>query len=252
MPLYSLRTPPRKQTSWRWIAILGALGLLACAGKTPPAQQGTQPAAEHALAAQVRRLRKAAALHERTVTPLLQRVAKAHGGSLYGLEHRLKTVRSITRKLRLIRSKRRPPPAFASIVLNDALRYTMVVADQPPGRYIDAIRTTLAELAARAHVPKVLKNYWPRGDNYSGVNCVLTTAKGFRWELQFHTPLSLRTQKATRAQYEELRRRTTKRSRKQALFDAMAALWERVALPKRILEPGALHPRARIIRLPRP
>lgn len=98
----------------------------------------------------------------------------------------------------------------------------------------------------------MLKNYWPRGDNYSGVNCVLRTRRGFPWELQFHTPGSLRTQKATRAQYEELRRRSTPRTRKQALFDAMAALWERVPLPQRILEPQALHPRARIIRLPRP
>lgn len=252
MHLLSVPTPRRLQTPLRWTLTLAVVALLGCAGKTPTAQRPATATDDRELTAQVDRLRSAAAHYEGTVTPLLQRVAKAHGGSLYGLEHRKKTVRSITRKLRLIRSKKRPPPPFARIVLNDALRYTIVVADQPPGRYVDAIRTTLAELARQGHEPLVLKNYWPRGDNYSGVNCVLTTREGFLWELQFHTPSSLRAKKATRAQYEELRRRITPRSRKQALFDAMAALWERVALPQRILEPGALHRLARIIRLPRP
>lgn len=250
MPQPSVPTPRRLQAPLRWTLTLAAVSLLGCAGKTPTAQRPSTD--ERELTAQVSKLRSAAALHEGTVTPLLQRVAKAHGGSLYGLEHRKKTTRSITRKLRLIRSKKRPTPAFANIVLNDTLRYTMVVADQPPGRYVNAIRVTLAELARQGHEPLVLKNYWPPGDNYSGVNCVLTTREGFHWELQFHTPSSLRTQKATRAQYEELRRRATPRPRKQALFDAMAGLWERVPLPRRILEPGALHRRARIIRLPRP
>ena len=54
-----------------------------------------------------------------------------------------------------------------------------------------------------------LKNYWPRNDNYSGVNGVLTTPEGIEWELQFHTSASLNTQDATHAWYEEFRRANT-------------------------------------------
>jgi len=51
----------------------------------------------------------------------------------------------------------------------------------------EAIRATFKGLEAAGHKVIKVKNYWPRGDNYSGVNSVLETSDGLEWELQFHT-----------------------------------------------------------------
>ena len=75
---------------------------------------------------------------------------------------------------------------------------------------------------------------------------------GLLWELQFHTPDSIRVQAQTRAMYEELRRVETAQARKEELFDAMTAAWNEVPIPKGILVPGALHEKAEIIDRRRP
>jgi hypothetical protein len=183
---------------------------------------------------------------EPTVTRLLTAFADQLGGTLVNLEHRVKTVASTARKLRLAEG---PPDR---LVIDDVLRYTMVVADDPPGHHVVAISLALYGLEKAGQAILEVKNYWPAEDNYSGVHAVLRATDGTRWELQFHTPQSLAMQRATRAAYEELRDPATPLIRKRALFDVMTAAWREVPIPTGILEPGALHPNAALEHRPRP
>jgi len=188
---------------------------------------------------------------EPEVTPLLQELAVQYGGEMIGLHHRLKTQSSTERKLNTIRTEV-PGTPVSALTINDSLRYTMRVDDDPPGRHVAAIQTVLSALEDRGYAVVVIKNYWPRGDNYSGVNTVLSHPSGVRWELQFHTGDSLRVQQETRAQYEELRLVATPVERKRELFDDMARAWDDVVIPTDILIPESLHPKEEIITRPRP
>jgi hypothetical protein len=128
----------------------------------------------------------------------------------------------------------------------------MRVDDEPPGHYLEAAKTTLAELEQRGHQVRTIKNYWPSDDNYSGLNCSLVAPEGVAWELQFHTSASFEVQSRTRDAYEELREVTTPVERKRELFDQMTRAWQAVPVPRDILQPGALHPGVEIRRRPRP
>jgi hypothetical protein len=197
------------------------------------------------------RLMARARAHEPAVSALLGRLAAEVGGRLAGFEHRLKTRASLLRKMRKLLHDH-PAWTAADVVINDALRYTIEVGDAPPGQHARAIRTALAALESAGHRVTQVKNYWPRGDNYSGVNSVLIAPDGLEWELQFHTPESFATKMRDYHLYEELREETTPRPRKRLLYDRLSAPWESVPIPQHILEPMALHRSEEIILRPPP
>ena len=188
---------------------------------------------------------------EPQVTPVLERLASEHAGRMYKLEHRLKRRGSLIRKINKILTEK-PGMRLEEVRINDALRYTILVADQPPGHHLNAVTRVLSTLEDLGQRVITVKNYWPRGDNYSGINSVLKAPGGLTWELQFHTEASVETNGKTREMYEELRLTTTPIHRKRTLFDAMSALWEEVTIPEGLLVEYALHPTERIILRPRP
>lgn len=234
---------------------------LACATTAPPASTAPvsaprvpAPATRSASVADgfeqaARRLRARAEAREPATTATMQRLAEVAGGHLHKLEHRLKTVASAARKLRKRAAEQGALAGEAA--LDDMLRYTLVVEDRPAGHHLATIRAVLARLEAEGHRAVRLKNYWPRGDNYSGVNGVLEAPGGLRWELQFHTPASIAVQAATRTDYERLRARATPLETRRAVFRRMAEAWEAVPIPAGLLEPGAL-PAGRLVEIPPP
>ena len=192
-----------------------------------------------------------AAAHEPKVSAILQSVAASLGGTMAGFEHRLKKRDSTIRKIRTLLA-RDPAGGLAKVVVDDALRYTLQVEDTPPGNHATAIRAAFTALEEAGHKVLKVKNYWPRGDNYSGVNAVLQAPDGLPWELQFHTAASFRVKDETHELYEEMRLDTTPVERKRVLYFQLAAPWESVPIPKDMLTPGALHPSEEIIQRPPP
>ncbi len=188
---------------------------------------------------------------EPEVTPMLEAVAKAHQGEMVKLAFRLKTQASTERKIRKILTAN-PELTVTGVRIDDALRYTMRLADVPPGHYIEAAKAILVELEAKGHVVQYVKNYWPANDNYSGINSVLRHSSGLFWELQFHTTESIAAQKETRPQYEEIRKVDTALERQRELFDAMTKRWNVVPIPHGVLEQGALHPKDQVRERARP
>jgi hypothetical protein len=179
--------------------------------------------------------------HEPIVTPMLIAIATESGGEMYKLEYRLKTRQSAERKIRKIASENNVP--VADVWIDDALRYTMVVDDDPPGRYAKAVTETLTHLEKKGYAVKRLKNYWPDEDNYSGINSVLESPNKLEWELQFHTQASVAAQARSRPLYEQARLQETLIERQRELFDQMTMIWNEVPIPKGVLDYQALHPK---------
>ncbi|CAN0547857.1 unnamed protein product, partial [Laminaria digitata] len=180
--------------------------------------------------ARVQALATRAQQEEPKVTPVLISLAEQAGGEMIKLKYRLKTQASATRKLNKYLLKH-PGEEASQVDLQDMLRYTMRIDDQPQGNYVKSVHLILETLEAQGHSVELVKNCWPRGDSYSGVNTVLRAASGLAWELQFHTSDSLRVQAETRKMYEELRKVNTPLQRKRALFKQMAAAWDTVPVP---------------------
>lgn len=192
-----------------------------------------------------------AAAHEPAVSRLLQEIAGKVGGQMAGFEHRLKKRDSLLRKIHTVLHDD-PELAVSQVVINDALRYTLQVDDVPPGRHAEAIRTALGALEKAGHKVLKVKNYWPRGDNYSGVNSVLEAPDGLEWELQFHTAESFRIQHRDHELYEEMRKDDTPIETRRQLYRKLAAPWDKVPIPRDMLRPRALHPSEEIIQRPPP
>ncbi len=247
--------PSRRLPALLPLVLALACGAPAPAARTPEptvASPRITPGRDDAdVAALADRLAAAALAHEPVVSALLTQVAAASGGELAGFQHRLKSRASTIRKIRHLLAGH-PGWTAADVVLDDPLRYTLVVADAPPGTHVATVRRAFAELEASGHRVDKVKNYWPRGDNYSGLNCNLLAPDGLTWELQFHTPASYALKDRDHVLYERMREDTTPVAEKRVLFEQLARPWEDVPIPAEVLSPGALHPKAEIIKRPPP
>jgi len=188
--------------------------------------------------------------YEPILTAILEQLAERYQGELFGLEHRFKQPDSLQRKLRGLARTSTDPLTLSSI--DDLLRYTIRIDDSPSGHYVLSVRQILGELEELGFTIIEIKNYWPQGDDYSGVNTVLRTSDGLHWELQFHTLDSLAAKKEGHILYERMRRVETPVDEKRRLFDELADRWDWVPVPDRALEPGSLHKLEDIEKRPRP
>ena len=253
------------------LLVMVATGFIACRGPCPPRARCRVPApvpvvwvrparaqptrpetdldARIAAAAEVVLARARAA--EPETTAFVQKLASEAGGEVAGLAHRLKSRKATLGKFRRILDEG-GDKGPEDVVLYDALRYMIVVEDEPVGHHDASVRTILAAIEARGDTVKKVKNYWPGGDSYSGVNCVLESADGLHWELQFHTPKSYEVKGSTHDDYERMRAPDTPLGEKRALFESMSRKWDRIPIPQDILEPRSLHDLEERVTLPAP
>jgi len=187
---------------------------------------------------------------EPELTDLMVEGANRLEVQLYGLRFRVKSKASLERKIwmQMLRDGSRA----ADVVIDDVLRYTVLIEDDPPGRYDAAVADILRRADARGFSVERVKNYWPRGDTYSGINSVLSTPSGLPWELQFHTIGSLAAAQEGHELYEQFRLPTTPTKEKRRLFDRMVERWSWVIVPQGILEPHSVHAKEEIILRERP
>jgi hypothetical protein len=141
---------------------------------------------------------KKAGVAEKYVTPDLQTLADQTGGEMVGLECRLKSVDSLTRKIK---------DGVPAAEIKDALRYTMTFpAEDLTGNLKEVVR----ELESQGHKPFKVKNTFGTGDIYRGVNCGFETVNGQKFELQFHTPQSFHVKEHLNHQMYEVARELVK------------------------------------------
>lgn len=242
------------------ITLLGITSACACYGPdipivdppripSPCDRQAPPPVDPVALVAE--RTMALARAYEPATTAMVKDLAAQAGGEVVGLEHRLKTPTSTESKIRRLMAKE-PGKAASEIVLYDALRYTILVSDEPAGHHGDTVHDILVAFESRGDRAVRVKNYWPRGDSYSGTNTVLRSPEGLHWEVQFHTSASWATKRKTHDDYDRMRDSATPEDEQRRLFEAMAALWEDIPIPEGILEEGSLHALEVLVTIPAP
>lgn len=188
---------------------------------------------------------------EPLVTRKVEELAAAVGGRLIGLEHRLKSKKSTISKIeRLV--KEDPDTPASEVIVWDALRYTFLIPDEPEDHHVASVRSILADLESHGHTMHQVKNYWPRGDTYSGINTVILSRMGVHLEIQFHTPASFAIKQFTHDDYDKMRDPATPIEEQRALFQRQADIWDDIRIPKGMLEPGSIHEKAVLRKIPPP
>ena len=233
----------------KWIVLLSLSWLLfftsACTHSPVVADK------EYSAAAYADELLALAIEAEPWITPALSYLAELQQGEMIGLEFRLKSRDSIIRKIET-RMQERGYARPRDVPIRDSLRFTMQFGDQPAGHHNQSVAYVLATMENLGHTVVTVKNYWPRGDDYSGINTILRAPNGIAWELQFHTVGSFELKMSSHKTYEEVREPGTSAQRRQELFYEVAGEWESVPIPADILVPGSLHPLEEVILRPVP
>jgi hypothetical protein len=237
-----------------WMGCGGSASVTTKSSNPPPAFAEVEESGAHTAAdvkARAKAYMRRAGILEPELTKKLVGMAEARAGKMYKLEYRRKSLKSTRRKIQKILTEN-PEMRIDKIDIEDIVRYTMLLEDHPAGHHNRSVAEVLSTLEGMGHTVVRVKNYWPKGDNYSGINTVLRAPAGLTWELQFHTQASADANSKTRTMYEEMRRLETPLARKQELFDLMSAVWESVPIPLGILTPGSLHLREIVKERPRP
>ncbi|TNG94887.1 phage head morphogenesis protein [Pasteurellaceae bacterium USgator11] len=112
--------------------------------------------------------------------------AKRSGGMLSGLDYRLKSIDSLTRKVQsdIVRSGITEAESIDRIT--DIVRYTTIYDSKTFTQNYLKMQQTLAENGY--NIIKV-KNTWRKGAAYKGVNTIIEK-DGFKFEMQYHTKQS--------------------------------------------------------------
>lgn len=172
-------------------------------------------------------LRHASEAESQTTSTLIDAVSR-HGGEMTGLQYRLKTQESLERKIHDKSIAKGITPEEYGGKVADSLRYTALFE---PKNYVRAAQDTLSSLEAEGHAVVSVENSWETGDGYSGVNVELQAPNGLRWELQFHTPDSIRVKEESHKIYDIVRDNMVEFERREREYQRMVRLWDDVEQP---------------------
>ena len=166
---------------------------------------------------------------EPAITETVTTSASAHGGEMEGLESRLKTEESLTRKLSAQAKENGTTPLAERANIHDAARYTVVFDEAHYSKGVSGVQGDLARAGYKEYDHQ-FKNYWTPGGAYKGYNCVFEDKSGFRFEVQFHTKQSITT-KATSHRIYERARVLPHGPQRTAAIQQMQSLWANVPAP---------------------
>jgi hypothetical protein len=140
---------------------------------------------------------------EGRLTGRLEGASRVTGVELGGLEHRLKALESLRRKV-AARLEDAPGADLDEVLagLNDVVRFTFVAGGP---RYADDVDRVARTLEVDGFQPLAWRSSWG-GEGYQGINSTWRDpATGQVFEIQFHTPQSWYAKESTHHLYEERR-----------------------------------------------
>lgn len=179
-------------------------------------------------------LYNAASVEEPLVTAQLKALEsdKVH---LEGLEYRLKTVESLSRKIVSDAHDMEISLSEAANNIHDGLRYTFTIDEQ---EYVAKTRLIMDTLIANGNSVYKFKNYWAKKDvDYQGINVILRSKDGFIYEVQFHTPMSYYVKgEKTHKYYEIIRSETSTAEEKAEASKKQAEEYKQIPIPKGVEE----------------
>jgi hypothetical protein len=176
--------------------------------------------------AAAKRVRDKAAENEPAITRDMIDTANAHGGTMEGLDYRMKAEKSLARKIDDEKGELGGDVDATAAKMSDVVRYTMTFEE---GAYTDGVSATLGDLEAKGYQMRV-KNYWEQGDPYQGINVAAVHPNGQKFELQFHTPGSLKAKDPIHKEYETYRESRDNRTRWRT-YNRMTRMARKIAVP---------------------
>ncbi|CBJ40587.1 Type III effector protein (Skwp3) (plasmid) [Ralstonia solanacearum CMR15] len=156
----------------------------------------------------VNRLHQAAKAMEPKITPVLRELLERVQGHLHGdgLElhrHVFKKPASTHRKIEALRHRHGLPPEQAAARVRDALRYEVVLQHEG---FVASVQWVSRQLQSQGlEVMRINNAFATANTTYAGLNMNLRSGP-HHFEIQFHTPDSLRIKQKTHRLYEKLRR----------------------------------------------
>ena len=177
---------------------------------------------------------KGAKKSEKAITDMIVGMSKKHDGVIEGLKYKLKGRGSTIRKIMKENSVNRwGKEALIKEDLNDLNRYTMLFDD---AAYTSKVQNVIKDMEAGGFKFSKVKNTWD-SKYYKGINCNVTAPDGRVFELQFHTPSSFDIKmNVSHPLYEKVRRLSTTEAQKKILNKQMTDAWNRVPLPKNVMD----------------
>ena len=160
---------------------------------------------------------------------------KNTSSKMYGLEHRLKTLDSLSAKIGSESKEKDITFRQATGKIKDAVRYTTVTNDND---FVNNYRTVKKSLEQKGYTETKCKNYfdmYKKGEvKHKSVQCNYKTPDGYEFEIQFQTPSSQKAKDLKVPLYEERRKLGISESRAKELENKMVQLAEQVTEPKNI------------------
>lgn len=169
----------------------------------------------------VRAVYEKAAKAEPSITAALNNEVKKCGAEMDGLEFRMKDGDSFMRKVKAD-ARKKGGQQKAAESLYDAVRYTQVSDEK---NIVKNCKKTIESLRKAGYNVVGVKNTWKDPKNaYNGINCKLVSPDGQKFELQFHTPDSLRVKEEIHGLYEQQRVLSERDPKWQELNEKMFAI----------------------------
>lgn len=165
-------------------------------------------------------IRSVAIEREPEIKGTVKTIARQTGMETVGLKFDVKSESSIVSKL----TRKGTDPENVL----DSLRFT---ATAPAEDYTESTQNFLRELDNRGFTIDMANtdNHW-ENPSYHGLNTIIESPDGFRFELQFHTPESFEIKEANHKLYEQARV-LPDGPEKKALNDQMQSAWDNMEMP---------------------
>ena len=155
------------------------------------------------------------------------------GGSMYGLENRIKQPTSIAAKIGQDAREEDISVSQAAKEIKDVIRYTSITND---AKFVKSYQDVKAYLESEGYSEATCKNYFTLyrdgKSRHKAVQCVYLDPVGNRFELQFHTPASQAAKELKIPIYEARRKSGLSKERQNELEKQMTELAEQVSDPK--------------------
>jgi|GEM_PF-6354042 len=182
------------------------------------------------------RIRDKVALVEPALTKTIVGIADSIGAEMGLLEHRLKTEKSLARKIQDDSVEYNGNVERAADNINDAVRYTLLFE---PEVYTESAIKTIDRMRDAGYQFERIKNFWRKGDDYQGINGKVRHPDGFKFEVQFHTKSSFDTKEKTHP-LREKRIASSNVKEQWKLFSQGVRMASKTAIPAGVLAVGEL------------
>lgn len=159
------------------------------------------------------------------ITKDVRSAARDAGSSLYGLDHRLKTIESIDRKIKKNSHEDGISLSESANNIKDAVRFTTI---SPENNYTDSYFKFKKAMEDKGYTETRCKNYFQLFSEgkvkHKSVQSTFASKDGYQFEVQFHTKASQNAKNKKIPLYEERRQEGVSKERASQLERQMEKL----------------------------